>query len=91
MNNRDITAAIQPNQGEGISIPVLAGRIMKLINQNSNRFKRLQSKSRKGQGFSRCRTTPRAKTKSIKFFKCRNFQFIKRIGSVAKYIINQAI
>lgn len=44
MNNRDITAAIQPNQGEGISIPVLAGRIMKLINQNSNRFKRLQSK-----------------------------------------------
>ncbi len=55
MNNRDITAAIQPNQGEGISIPVLAGRIMKLINQNSNRFKRLQSKkSRKGQGFSRC-------------------------------------
>ncbi|MCU4525870.1 hypothetical protein [Acinetobacter pittii] len=44
MNNRDITAAIQPNQGEGILIPVLAGRIMKLINQNSNRFKRLQSK-----------------------------------------------
>lgn len=44
MNNRDITAAIQPNQGEGISIPILAGRIMKLINQNSNRFKRLQSK-----------------------------------------------
>ncbi|MDA4903903.1 procyclic acidic repetitive family protein [Acinetobacter baumannii] len=44
MNNRDITAAIQPNQGEGISIPVLAGRIMKLINQNSNRFKRLQAK-----------------------------------------------
>ena len=47
MNNRDITAAIQPNQGEGISIPVLAGRIMKLINQNSNRFKRLQSKKQK--------------------------------------------
>lgn len=47
MNNRDITAAIQPNQGEGISIPILAGRIMKLINQNSNRFKRLQAKSRK--------------------------------------------
>ncbi len=44
MNNRDITAAIQPNQGEGISIPILAGRIMKLINQNSNRFKRLQAK-----------------------------------------------
>ncbi|MGE9818267.1 hypothetical protein ACQP6V_08750 [Acinetobacter baumannii] len=44
MNNRDITAAIQPNQGEGISIPILAGRIMKLINQNSNRFKRLQTK-----------------------------------------------
>ncbi|WP_457971121.1 defense against restriction DarA-related protein [Acinetobacter calcoaceticus] len=44
MNNRDITAAIQPNQGEGISIPILAGRILKLINQNSNRFKRLQAK-----------------------------------------------
>lgn len=47
MNNRDITAAIQPNQGEGISIPILAGRIMKLINQNSNRFKRLQAKKPK--------------------------------------------
>lgn len=32
-----------------------------------------------------------SKTKSIKFFKCRNFQFIKWIGSVAKYIVNQAI
>ncbi|MFH4338132.1 hypothetical protein WAJ35_22370, partial [Acinetobacter baumannii] len=44
MNNRDITAAIQPNQGEGISMPVLAGRMMKLINQNRTRIKRLQSK-----------------------------------------------
>ncbi|OTG99472.1 hypothetical protein [Acinetobacter sp. ANC 4973] len=44
MNNRDITGAIQPNQGEGIAMPVLAGRIMKLVNQNSARFKRTQAK-----------------------------------------------
>ena len=44
MNSRDITGAIQPNQGEGIAMPVLAGRIMKLINQNSARFKRTQAK-----------------------------------------------
>ncbi|CAM4283030.1 defense against restriction DarA-related protein [Acinetobacter pragensis] len=44
MNSRDITGAIQPNQGEGIEMPVLAGRIMKLVNQNSARFKRTQAK-----------------------------------------------
>lgn len=44
MNSRDITGAVQPNQGEGIAMPVLAGRIMKLINQNSARFKRTQAK-----------------------------------------------
>lgn len=44
MNNRDITGAIQPNQGEGIALPVLAGRIMSLINQNSARFTRTQAK-----------------------------------------------
>nr|WP_162898115.1 hypothetical protein [Acinetobacter sp. WCHAc010034] len=44
MNNRDVTGAIQPNQGEGIAMPVLAGRIMKLVNQNSARFKRTQAK-----------------------------------------------
>ncbi|MEG2264170.1 MAG: hypothetical protein RSC68_07430 [Acinetobacter sp.] len=44
MNSRDITGAVQPNQGEGIAMPVLAGRIMKLVNQNSARFKRTQTK-----------------------------------------------
>ncbi|WOE40047.1 defense against restriction DarA-related protein [Acinetobacter chinensis] len=44
MNSRDITGAIQPNQGEGISMPVLASRILKLVNQNSARFQRTQSK-----------------------------------------------
>lgn len=44
MNNRDVTGVIQPNQGEGIALPVLAGRIAKLINQNSARFKRTQTK-----------------------------------------------
>ncbi|WPE82822.1 hypothetical protein SB581_07585 [Acinetobacter baumannii] len=44
MNNRDVTGVIQPNQGEGIALPVLAGRIVKLINQNSARFKRTQTK-----------------------------------------------
>ena len=44
MNNRDVTGVIQPNQGEGIALPVLAGRVVKLINQNSARFKRTQVK-----------------------------------------------
>ncbi|RSN83389.1 hypothetical protein EA770_07285 [Acinetobacter baumannii] len=44
MNNRDVTGVIQPNQGEGIALPVLAGRIVKLVNQNSARFKRTQTK-----------------------------------------------
>ena len=44
MNNRDVTGVIQPNQGEGIALPVLAGRVVKLINQNSARFKRTQTK-----------------------------------------------
>ena len=44
LNNRDVTGVIQPNQGEGIVLPVLAGRIMKLVNQNSARFKGHQAK-----------------------------------------------
>lgn len=44
MNNRDVTGVIQPNQGEGIALPILAGRITKLVNQNSARFKRTQAK-----------------------------------------------
>ena len=44
MNNRDVTGVIQPNQGESIALPVLAGRVVKLINQNSARFKRTQVK-----------------------------------------------
>ncbi|ENV36876.1 hypothetical protein F959_01683 [Acinetobacter venetianus RAG-1 = CIP 110063] len=44
MNNRDVTGVVQPNQGEGIALPVLAGRVAKLINQNSARFKRTQAK-----------------------------------------------
>ncbi len=44
MNNRDVTGVVQPNQGEGIALPVLAGRVVKLINQNSARFKRTQVK-----------------------------------------------
>lgn len=44
LNKRDITGAIQPNQGEGIEIPILAGRLMKLADQNSGRFKRTQNK-----------------------------------------------
>ena len=44
MNKRDVTGVVQPNQGEGIALPVLAGRVVKLINQNSARFKRTQAK-----------------------------------------------
>ncbi|OJU92169.1 MAG: hypothetical protein BGO19_12415 [Acinetobacter sp. 38-8] len=44
MNKRDITSVIQPKQAENIALPVLAGRLVKLINQNSLRFKRTQKK-----------------------------------------------
>lgn len=40
LNKRDITGVVQPNQGEGISIPQIAGRMMQLANANSKRFKR---------------------------------------------------
>ncbi|MHA3081507.1 defense against restriction DarA-related protein [Acinetobacter sp. ANC 5502] len=39
LNNRDVTGAIQPNQGEGIALPILAG-----VNKNSARFQRTQVK-----------------------------------------------
>ena len=44
LNNRDVTGIIQPNQGEGIAMPVLSGRIMKVVNKNSARFTRTQAK-----------------------------------------------
>jgi hypothetical protein len=44
LNTRDISAAVQPNQGEDVQLPVLATRIMKLVNQNSARFKRTNAK-----------------------------------------------
>ena len=49
LNSRDISAAIQPNQGEDVQLPVLATRIMKLVNQNSARFKRQQASRAKAQ------------------------------------------
>lgn len=49
LNKRDITGAVQPNQGEGISLPVLAGRLMKIANQNSSRFARTQAKKLKDE------------------------------------------
>lgn len=49
LNGRDISAAIQPNQGEDVQLPVLATRIMKLVNQNSARFKRQQAIKAKTQ------------------------------------------
>jgi hypothetical protein len=44
LNKRDISAAVQPNQGEDVQLPVLAGRIMKLVHANSARFKRTNAK-----------------------------------------------
>lgn len=44
LNKRDVTAVIQPNQGQGISSKEIAGRMMKLADQNSARFKRTQLK-----------------------------------------------
>lgn len=49
LNNRDVSAAIQPNQGDDVQLPVLATRIMKLVNQNSARFKRQQAAKAKTQ------------------------------------------
>lgn len=49
LNGRDVSAAIQPNQGEDVKLPVLATRIMKLVNQNSARFKRQQATKAKTQ------------------------------------------
>jgi len=44
LNSRDISAAVQPNQGEDVQLPVLATRVMKLVNQNSARFARTNAK-----------------------------------------------
>lgn len=44
LNSRDVSAAVQPNQGEDVQLPVLATRIMKLVNQNSARFQRTAAK-----------------------------------------------
>jgi hypothetical protein len=44
LNKRDVSAAVQPNQGEDVQLPVLAGRIMKLVHANSARFKRTNAK-----------------------------------------------
>lgn len=44
LNKRDISAAVQPEQGKDVQLPQLAVRIMKLVNQNSARFKRTQIK-----------------------------------------------
>ena len=49
LNSRDISAVIQPNQGEDVQLPVLATRIMKVVNQNSARFKRQQASRAKAQ------------------------------------------
>lgn len=49
LNRRDVTGVVQPNQGEGLSMPVLAGRIMQLVNKNSARFVRTQAKKQQVQ------------------------------------------
>lgn len=44
LNKRDVSAAVQPEQGKDVQLPQLAVRIMKMVNQNSARFKRTQVK-----------------------------------------------
>ena len=44
LNNRDISAAVQPNNIENVRLDALAVRIMKLVNANSARFVRSQAK-----------------------------------------------
>lgn len=49
LNRRDITGVIQPNQGEGIAMNIVAGRLMKLANQNSARFARTQARKKENE------------------------------------------
>lgn len=47
LNKRDVTAVVQPEQGENVQMPKLASRIMQLVAKNSDRFKR--ANARKGE------------------------------------------
>jgi len=44
VNSRDVTGAVQPNQGQGIAMPILAGRLMGLLAKNSARYQRTQAR-----------------------------------------------
>ena len=44
LNKRDVSAVVQPKQGEDVQMPVLAARMLKIATQNSARFKRTQGK-----------------------------------------------
>lgn len=47
LNNRDVTAALQPQTGKDVSIPTLASRIMQLVEKNHSRFVRNKVKQEK--------------------------------------------
>lgn len=47
LNKRDISAAVQPKQGENVNLNDLAIRILKIVNQNSKRFQRTQAQRNK--------------------------------------------
>lgn len=40
LNKRDVTAAVSPKEGDNVQLPVLARRILTLVDKNSARFKR---------------------------------------------------
>ncbi len=44
LNKRDVTVAVAPDNGENVQLPALARRILLLVEKNSARFKRTNSK-----------------------------------------------
>ena len=65
LNGRDVSAVIQPNQGQDVLIPQLAVRIMKLVNKNSARFTRtIAKKDENLQALAETRTRIEQKTQT---------------------------
>lgn len=49
LNKRDVTAVLQPKSGKDVQIPVLAKRMMMVVEANSARFKRNQERQLKAE------------------------------------------
>lgn len=47
LNKRDVTAALSPKNGDNVSLPALASRILRVAAQNSKRFQSTQARNAK--------------------------------------------